>query len=69
MSEEHVYDFAIIGGGIVGAATFYKLQTAFPELKIILLEKEDIKWMSSNYSNKVFEVHHQFEKLKNIYDE
>jgi (S)-2-hydroxyglutarate dehydrogenase len=42
MSEEHVYDFAIIGGGIVGAATFYKLQTAFPELKIILLEKEDI---------------------------
>jgi len=42
MSEEQVYDFAIIGGGIVGAATFYKLQTAFPELKIILLEKEDI---------------------------
>jgi len=42
MTEENVYDFAIIGGGIVGVATFYKLQTAFPDLKIILLEKEAI---------------------------
>ena len=35
------YDIGIIGGGIVGAATFYKLQKAYPELKIILFEKED----------------------------
>jgi len=42
MAEEKIYDFAIIGGGIVGAATFYKLQTAFPDLTIILIEKEDI---------------------------
>ncbi|MBL4703405.1 MAG: L-2-hydroxyglutarate oxidase [Flavobacteriales bacterium] len=42
MAEEKIYDFAIIGGGIIGAATFYKLQTAFPELKIILIEKENI---------------------------
>ena len=34
------YDIAIIGGGIVGAATFYKLQSKFPDIKIILLEKE-----------------------------
>ena len=34
------YDIAIIGGGIVGAATFYKLQTKHPELKIALFEKE-----------------------------
>ena len=34
------YDIAIIGGGIVGAATFYKLQKEFPKLKIILIEKE-----------------------------
>lgn len=30
----------IIGGGIVGAATMYKIQTAYPHLKILLLEKE-----------------------------
>lgn len=34
------YDIAIIGGGIVGAATFYKLQKQFPDIKIILIEKE-----------------------------
>jgi len=36
------YDIAIIGGGIVGAATFYKLQKKYPELKIALFEKEDL---------------------------
>lgn len=37
-----VYDIAIIGGGIVGAATFYKLQRRFPTLTIALIEKEAI---------------------------
>lgn len=36
------YDIAIIGGGIVGAATFYKLQTRYPDKTIVLLEKEHI---------------------------
>lgn len=36
------YDIAVIGGGIVGAATFYKLQLRNPELKIALIEKEEI---------------------------
>jgi L-2-hydroxyglutarate oxidase len=35
------YDIAIIGGGIVGAATLYKLQNRFPDKKIVLLEKEN----------------------------
>lgn len=35
------YDVAIIGGGIVGAATFYKLQKKNPDLKIVLIEKMD----------------------------
>jgi L-2-hydroxyglutarate oxidase len=35
------FDVAIVGGGIVGAATFYKLQNRYPDLKIILIEKED----------------------------
>lgn len=35
------YDIAIIGGGIVGAATFYKMQKKYPHLKIVLIEKMD----------------------------
>lgn len=38
--ENQVYDIAIIGGGIVGAATLYKLQKRNPELNIVLIEKE-----------------------------
>lgn len=34
------FDVAIIGGGIVGAATFYRLQQRHPNLSILLLEKE-----------------------------
>lgn len=30
----------IVGGGIVGAATLYKIQVAYPHLSILLLEKE-----------------------------
>lgn len=38
---EKDFDIAIIGGGIVGAATLYKLQTRHPDRKILLLEKEE----------------------------
>ena len=38
---EQQFDLAIIGGGIVGAATFYKLQERFPTFDLVLLEKED----------------------------
>jgi L-2-hydroxyglutarate oxidase len=34
------YDVAIIGGGIVGAATLYKLQIKYPNLNLVLIEKE-----------------------------
>lgn len=36
------FDIAVIGGGIVGAATFYKLQIHNPQLIIALFEKEDL---------------------------
>lgn len=38
--ETKTFDIAIIGGGIVGAATFYKLQKRNPNLSIVLIEKE-----------------------------
>src|SRR5699024_1020565 len=34
------YDFTIIGAGIVGLSTGYKLSAAFPDLNILILEKE-----------------------------
>lgn len=34
------FDYIIVGGGLVGAATFYKLQKAQPQAKIAILEKE-----------------------------
>ncbi len=40
MTVDQTYDVAIIGGGIVGAAAFYKMQTRFPDLNLILIEKE-----------------------------
>ncbi|MBX2980523.1 MAG: L-2-hydroxyglutarate oxidase [Flavobacteriales bacterium] len=40
MSEQAIWDVAIVGGGIVGAATLYKLQQRDPALRILLLEKE-----------------------------
>ncbi len=42
MAEPEVFDIAIIGGGIVGAATFYKIQSQHPKLRILLIEKEDL---------------------------
>ncbi|UTM59256.1 L-2-hydroxyglutarate oxidase [Photobacterium sp. CCB-ST2H9] len=35
-----VYDYLVIGGGIVGVATACELQRRFPECKILLVEKE-----------------------------
>ena len=42
LDTNQIYDVTIVGGGIVGAATLYKLQNKFPNLKIVLLEKEEV---------------------------
>ena len=41
MENNNTFDIAIIGGGIVGAATLYKLQKRNPKLNIVLIEKEN----------------------------
>lgn len=40
MENKKKYDIAIIGGGIVGVATAYKLQLKYPSKRILVLEKE-----------------------------
>lgn len=37
---ENNFDIIIVGGGIIGAATMYKLQESNPKLRLLLLEKE-----------------------------
>lgn len=41
MEDKKVYDITIVGGGIVGAATAYKIQIKHPNLKILVIEKEE----------------------------
>mgnify|MGYP003895617955 CR=1 FL=1 len=42
MTTAKTFDLIIVGGGIVGAAAFLKLQRRHPQARIALLEKEDI---------------------------
>ena len=39
---ENIFDIIITGGGIVGMATAWKIQSAWPQLSILCLEKENI---------------------------
>ncbi len=40
LENKELFDIAIVGGGIVGAATAFKIQSMNPRLKIVLIEKE-----------------------------
>ncbi len=39
--KNKAFDFIVVGGGIVGTATAYKLQLKFPQKTIVILEKEN----------------------------
>ncbi|WP_242117284.1 L-2-hydroxyglutarate oxidase [Aestuariivivens sediminicola] len=40
MKLENSFDIGIVGGGIIGLATAYKIQLKYPDLKLVLIEKE-----------------------------
>lgn len=40
MSDFPTFDIAVVGGGIVGAATAFRLSQRFPQASIVLVEKE-----------------------------
>ena len=39
MSNEDLFDWIVVGGGIVGAATFYEMQKRHPEARMMLVDK------------------------------
>ncbi len=40
MTQQHTFDFLIVGGGIVGLATAWRISQRYPDAKLCLLEKE-----------------------------
>lgn len=40
VENQNTYDITVVGGGIVGVATAYKIQLKYPQLKVIVIEKE-----------------------------
>ena len=45
-----MYDFAIIGGGIVGLATGAALGRRYPFARILLVEKEEVGFLGVHVS-------------------
>ena len=41
LKTQELYDITIVGGGIIGTATAYKLQLKYPRLRLLLIEKEN----------------------------
>ena len=40
LNQKTVFDFAVVGGGLVGLATAWSVRTKFPDASILLMEKE-----------------------------
>ena len=56
------YDIVIIGGGIAGIYTMYNLKKKYPNLKVLLLEKED------RYGGRIYTFHKHLDGFDYIMD-
>lgn len=55
MSKHNRYDIVIIGGGIAGLYSAYKILQMSPETKILVLERYKRKWLGGRTSNETFQ--------------
>jgi L-2-hydroxyglutarate oxidase len=42
MSKGELFDYVVLGGGIVGVSTALSVKTKHPEKRVLLLEKEGL---------------------------
>ena len=47
------FNIKIVGGGVVGLATAYQLQTNFPDLNIVILRKRKVSFSSKRKNSGV----------------
>jgi Flavin containing amine oxidoreductase/NAD(P)-binding Rossmann-like domain len=55
MSNKNKYDIIIIGGGIAGLYTAYKILKINPEKKVLLLEGHKKQWLGGRLGNEMFQ--------------
>ena len=51
----NVYDVVIIGAGISGLYSAYKIQNINPNIKLVILEEQSEKYMGGRTGNEIFE--------------
>ena len=63
------YDFIVVGGGIVGLASAYKLQLKFPNKSIAVLEKEtEVGMHQTGNPSTMHEVQNRSDIMKTMID-
>jgi len=55
MSNQNKYDIVIIGGGIAGLYSAYKILKLAPETKLVVLERHKKQWLGGRLGNEMFQ--------------